>query len=211
MARNHESLKLRKASLSDATLKLAAGDAKRNHETKGGSSKHFKVGDFILARKLRIGTQWIRGALCEGWFDAHIVKKGKIKHTFDIKYVKDGDMAQSVPIEVEFARNKAIGRTCQILKAGVADPALSIANGLQRVGSSGACVSERVAEAASKCMEGSDELKKAMESNKVSSADFDALVATKFTSSLADPGEAVGAIAAQSVGEPSTVRLQCCN
>merc|ERR1711935_1081899 len=49
-----------------------------------------------------------------------------------------------------------------------------------------------------------DELKKAMKSNNVSNDEFDSLVAAKFTSALVDPGEAVGAIAAQSIGEPST-------
>jgi DNA-directed RNA polymerase I subunit RPA1 len=43
-----------------------------------------------------------------------------------------------------------------------------------------------------------------MKSNKVSNVEFDSLVAAKFTAALVDPGEAVGAIAAQSVGEPST-------
>merc|ERR1712238_599015 len=39
---------------------------------------------------------------------------------------------------------------------------------------------------------------------KISNNDFDSLVAAKFTSALVNPGEAVGSIAAQSVGEPST-------
>jgi len=47
-------------------------------------------------------------------------------------------------------------------------------------------------------------LKKAMKSNNVSNDEFDSLVAAKFSSALVDPGEAVGAIAAQSIGEPST-------
>jgi DNA-directed RNA polymerase I subunit RPA1 len=204
MARNHASLTQGKFSLPDATIEVAAKDAARYKTLEGSSTQKFAAGDFVMARKLRFGTQWVRGALCEGWFDATILKKGKKQGNYNIKYLQDGATVRDVPIEVEFTGNKAISSTCQILKAAVSDPVLSTANGSQRVGSSGVCVSERVAEAASKCISKSMELKKAMESTNISRGDFEALVAGKFTSALADPGEAVGAIAAQSVGEPST-------
>ena len=97
-----------------------------------------------------------------------------------------------------------MGTTCVVLKLGVADPVLSMAKGSSRVGSSGICISERVAHSASNCMTQNETLKTAMTINKVSQKEFSSLVAAKFTSALADPGEAVGAIAAQSVGEPST-------
>jgi DNA-directed RNA polymerase I subunit RPA1 len=90
------------------------------------------------------------------------------------------------------------------LKAATSDPVLNLAKGSRRIGSSGACVSERIAHKAFKIVQENDELKKAMKSNDVSNDDFDSLVAAKFTSALIDPGEAVGAIAAQSIGEPST-------
>jgi hypothetical protein len=138
------------------------------------------------------------------------VKKGKAFGTYDIKYFDDGDVAKEVPVKVEFERRVAVdtyvamGTTCVILKPAVADPVLSIAKGSRRVGSSGLCVSERVAQSASESMEQSEALQKAMKSSNLSQKDFSSLVAAKFAGALADPGEAVGAIAAQSVGEPST-------
>ena len=204
MARNHASLKKGRSALPDTTIKVAASDAKRAAELEQDPGKTLQVGDFVLARKLRDGSKWVRGAICEGWFDATIIKRHKKDKTFDIKYLKDGQTAKKVPIEVEFTRNKAACNMCTILKPATSDPVLNRGRGKRRLGSSGACVSERIAEKASKILESNDELKKAMKSHKVSNEDFDSLVAAKFTSALVDPGEAVGAIAAQSIGEPST-------
>lgn len=206
MARNHASLNQGRSALPDTTLKLAASDAKRSQELEKNPELPLQVGDFVLARKLRVGSKWVRGAICEGWFDAEIIKRHKKDKTFDIKYLKNGKIAKKVPAEVEFTRinTKVASTTCTILKPATSDPVLNIARGKRRIGSSGACVSERIAQKASKIMEENDELKKAMKSHKVSNDDFDSLVAAKFTSALVDPGEAVGAIAAQSIGEPST-------
>ena len=43
-----------------------------------------------------------------------------------------------------------------------------------------------------------------MKSSKITAKDFESLVARKYADALVAPGEAVGSIAAQSVGEPST-------
>eukprot|EP00532_Pseudo-nitzschia_australis_P012435 CAMPEP_0168217876 /NCGR_PEP_ID=MMETSP0140_2-20121125/7531_1 /TAXON_ID=44445 /ORGANISM="Pseudo-nitzschia australis, Strain 10249 10 AB" /LENGTH=1678 /DNA_ID=CAMNT_0008145761 /DNA_START=372 /DNA_END=5409 /DNA_ORIENTATION=+ len=204
MARNHASLRKGRTTLPDTSLKIAAKDAKRSEQLKNNPEKSFQIGDFVHARKLRVGTKWVRGAICEGWFDATIIKRHKNNGTFDIKYVNDGEKVKNVPFEVEFSRNKACSNTCAILKPAISDPVLNLAKGTHRIGSSGACVSERIAEKASKIMQENDELKKAMKSNNVSNDEFDSLVAAKFSSALVDPGEAVGAIAAQSIGEPST-------
>ena len=204
MARNHASLKKGRSTLPDTTLKIAASDAKRAEELKQNPNKPLQVGDFVFARKLRVGSKWVRGAICEGWFDATIIKRHKKDKTFDIKYLKEGQIAKKVPKEVEFTRNKAVCNTCTIIKPATSDPVLNLARGKRRLGSSGACISERIAQKASNIMLNNDELKKAMKSHKVSYEDFDSLIAAKFTSALVDPGEAVGAIAAQSIGEPST-------
>mmetsp|Transcript_26267 Transcript_26267/g.72151 ORF Transcript_26267/g.72151 Transcript_26267/m.72151 type:complete len:1757 (+) Transcript_26267:362-5632(+) len=204
MARNHASLKKGRSPLPDTSLKIAAKDAERSEQLEKNPEKPLQVGDFVQARKLRVGSKWVRGAICEGWFDATIVKKHKSSGTFDIKYSKTGEKAKNVQVEVEFTRNKALSTTCVILKPAISDPVLNLAKGSQRIGSSGACVSERIAQKASKIMLENDELKKAMKSNNLANDDFDSLVAAKFSSALVDPGEAVGAIAAQSIGEPST-------
>ena len=73
-----------------------------------------------------------------------------------------------------------------------------------RLGSSGQCVSERLADAASVALEENQQLKKAMASNDLSADDYSRLIAEKFGAALCAPGEAVGSIAAQSIGEPST-------
>eukprot|EP00536_Pseudo-nitzschia_multiseries_P012011 jgi/Psemu1/260237/estExt_Genewise1Plus.C_4380015 len=204
MARNHDSLKKGRSTLPDTSLKIAAKDAERSEQLEKNPERPLRAGDFVQARKLRVGSKWVRGAICEGWFDATIIKKHKSNDTYDIQYSKTGEKVKNVPLEVEFTRNKAISTTCVILKPATSDPVLTVAKGTQRIGSSGACVSERIAEKASKIMRENDELKKAMKSNNVSNDEFDSLVAAKFTSALVDPGEAVGAIAAQSIGEPST-------
>jgi len=204
MARNHASLKKGRSTLPDTSLKIAAKDARRSEQLEQNPERPFQVGDFVLARKLRVGSKWVRGAICEGWFDATIIKRHKKDNTFGIKYVKDGQHIKNVPSEVEFSRNKAVCSTCVILKAATSDPILNLAKGKRRIGSSGACISERIAHEASKSMLENGELKKAMKSYNVSNDEFDSLVAAKFTSALVDPGEAVGAIAAQSIGEPST-------
>ena len=204
MARNHASLKKGQTPLPDASLKVAAKDAKRSEQLIRDPEKKMQVGDFVLARKLRFGSEWVRGAICDGWFDATVIRTDKKNGTYDITYVKDGQKVKNVPMQVEFTRNKAACNICVILKAATSDPVLSLAQGSRRVGSSGLCVSERIADMASKSMAENDELKKAMKSNEVSNVEFDSLVAAKFTAALVDPGEAVGAIAAQSVGEPST-------
>ena len=204
MARNHASLKKGQTPLPDASLKVAAKDAKRSEQLIRDPEKKMQVGDFVLARKLRFGSEWVRGAICDGWFDATVIRTDKKNGTYDITYIKDGQKVKNVPMQVEFTRNKAACNICVILKAATSDPVLSLAQGSRRVGSSGLCVSERIADMASKSMAENDELKKAMKSNEVSNVEFDSLVAAKFTAALVDPGEAVGAIAAQSVGEPST-------
>ena len=204
MARNHASLKKGRRTLPNTTLKIAAKDAKRSQQLKQDPEKPLQVGDFVLARKLRVGSKWIRGAICEGWFEATIIKRHKKDNTFDIEYAQDGRQVKHVPVEVEYSRNKALCSTCTILKAAPSDPVLSLAKGKHRIGSSGACVSERIAHKASSIILENGELKKAMKSNNVSNEEFDSLVAAKFSSAFVDPGEAVGAIAAQSIGEPST-------
>lgn len=204
MARNHASLKHRQTPLADASLKVAVKDAKRSQQLMRHPETKFQVGDFVLARKLRFGSKWVRGAICEGWFGATIIQLDKNNGTFSITYTKDGQKVKHVPVEVEFSRNKAACSVCVILRAAVSDPVLSSVEGTRRLGSSGFCISERIADTASKSLAENGELKKAMKSCNISDEYFSTLVAAKYTSALVDPGEAVGAIAAQSVGEPST-------
>lgn len=204
MARNHESLSRRQTALPNASIDIVANDAKISETLKSDSSIKINVGDFVHARRLRVGSKWARGALCEGWHGATVLKKNKSAKSFDIQYLDDGQKAKNVPMEVDYGRNKTASSRCVLIKAAVADPLVSSSGRSHRLGTSGACVSERLAEAASSSLRKSAELKKALKSNNVSAKDFGSLIATKYGAALCAPGEAVGCIAAQSIGEPST-------
>uniref|UniRef100_A0A7S4MUI9 DNA-directed RNA polymerase n=1 Tax=Odontella aurita TaxID=265563 RepID=A0A7S4MUI9_9STRA len=220
MARNHDALTKRYSSLPHNTIDVAAGDRDRVEWVKSSSSAEksllalLKKGSHVKSRKLRFGSQWKRGALCHGWFDATITKihSDKSRPHFDIKYTVGGTKAKRVPLDVVFenagsSRTMAASSVCTLLKPGAPDPLLSDLlrdDGKHRLGSSGACVSERVAGATRDALASNAKLQGAMKSAGVSEKDFGSLVASKYSSALVAPGEAVGCIAAQSVGEPST-------
>ena len=202
MARNHESLSRRQRALDNASIDIVSKDVDRSESLKVVAAPKFQIGDFVGARRLRVGSEWRRGALCEGWHDATIVKKHK-KDTVDLKYLDDGQIVKSVPIQVNFSRNNTASSTCIIVMPATPDPLISSTRS-HRLGTSGACVSERLAGATMSHLRKSSDLKKALETTNVTSKDFGSLVAAKYGAALCAPGEAVGAIAAQSIGEPST-------
>ena len=204
IARNNQSLMRRNLALPGASIDIAASDADRFQTVSRGEGDLFKVGAFVKARRLRIGSNWVRGALCRGWHDAVVVKARKNKPFFDIKYLEDGEVATKVPIEVDLGRGKTASSVCTVIKPAVADPILSSSNRSHRFGTSGSCVSERLAGAAASVLRTDKKLKHALESNNLSTAAFGKLVAAMYGSAICAPGEAVGSIAAQSVGEPST-------
>jgi DNA-directed RNA polymerase I subunit RPA1 len=204
MARNYGSLKRRQASLPNTSIDIAASDVTRHEFLINASTVSFKEGDFVQARRLRIGSKWQRGSLCLGWYDAIVTKVRS--SSLDLNYTKDGHKAKHVPIEVEFGPRRgtsSISSLCVVVRPATPDPILSTPSRSHRLGSSGACVSERVAGTAAEALNRSG-MKNAMEVNNVSSKEFGSLVASKFGAALCAPGEAVGSIAAQSVGEPST-------
>ena len=211
LARNHKNLKKRYPALPGSTLDIAIADDERAKEIESGSKNLFTKGSIIRARKSRLGSEWVRGAICEGWFPAIITKVHKDGQHYDIKYTHDGTTVKRVPKSVTFnycgsKETPAECFQCDIIKPSVPDPIMSDTtrdNGKHRVGRSGGCVSERVAGLASKAMEKSG-VKTAIENSGLTRAGFSELVAAKYSSALVHPGEAVGSIAAQSVGEPST-------
>ena len=211
LARNHKSLKKRYPALPNSTLGLAAEDHRRAKDVQSGSEDLLQKGCLVRARKSRLGSEWVRGALCEGWFDATITKIHKHGQSYDIKYKHNGQEVKNVPRFVEF--NYAGGKTtpaasfeCELIKPTAFDPVVSDTTrekGKHRMGSSGACVSEHVAGLATKAMD-DPKVKTAMANSGLSREGFGELVAAKYGSALVHPGEAVGSIAAQSIGEPST-------
>lgn len=203
IARNNQSLTRLNKGLQGASIDIAKSDVERLEAVSSGKGDLFKAGAFVKARKLRIGSNWTRGALCRGWHDAVIVKARK-HNSFDIKYLKEGEVVKNVPVEANLGNGKSDYSVCTIIKPAVADPLLSSSNGPHRFGTSGACVSERLASATASALKTDKRLDKAMKSNNLSSAALGKLVASMFGSAICAPGEAVGSIAAQSVGEPST-------
>ncbi|KAL9186875.1 hypothetical protein ACHAXT_010595 [Thalassiosira profunda] len=211
LARNHNSLKKRYPALPGSTIDIAAADASRAKDIESGSTNLLTKGSLVRARKSRLGSEWVRGAICEGWFDAKIAKVHKDGVHYDIKYIHDGKTAKKVPAYVDFnysgsKSTPAQSSRCAIINPGVLDPIVTDTtreSGKHRIGSSGGCVSERVASLASEAMENVG-VKTAIKNSGLSNKGFRELVAAKYSSALAHPGEAVGSIAAQSIGEPST-------
>jgi DNA-directed RNA polymerase I subunit RPA1 len=211
IARNHYALALRNSALPDASIDLAAEDVEIIRSVEKQSSALIEVGAYVQARKLRVGSRWIRGAFCLGWYDAVVVNRHK-DGSFDLRYINDDHLAERVPIEVDLGRcgsgkTPAVWNVCTLIKPAVPDPVLSggaRASGNHRLGSSGACVSEKVADATASALLTDKKLQQAMKSIGLATKDFRTLVAAKYGSAICAPGEAVGSIAAQSVGEPST-------
>jgi len=208
IARNHESLKRLNAPLPSSTIDIAARDASRHSKLATGTSASFTSGDRVEARRIRVGREWKRGALCRGWHEAEITKTHK-DMTVDLRYLEDSHKVKHVPIEVNLGQcggktEAALSSIATIVKPSVADPILAAPDRGHRLGSSGACVSERVASAASHALEKDQKLQRIMEHSCLTPTDLGKLISAKFSSSLCAPGEAVGSIAAQSVGEPST-------
>ena len=211
MARNHEALEKRHTALPRSTLDLAEADYQHIKLLENGSAKLLRKGSFVYARKLKFGGEWRRGALCRGWHSANITKvhSGEL---FDIKYTEDGTKASKVPLEIEF--NYAGGRhtlaassTCTLIRPDARDPILSDISkerGGHRIGSSGSCVSEKIAGDVADAIKNDEKLQSAMKSTNLSAEGFKNVVSAKYGSALCAPGEAVGCIAAQSIGEPST-------
>ena len=212
MARNHKALAKRHIALPRSTLDLAEADCNQTELIEKNSPKLFEKGAFVHARKLKFGDEWRRGALCCGWHPAQITKVRSGGKLFDLQYTEDDSKVSKVPIEVDFSyaggrHTKAISSMCTIIKPAVRDPILSDTSknrGGHRIGSSGACVSEKIAGDLADAIMNDDKLKSAMKSNNLSAAELKQVVSAKYSSALVAPGEAVGCIAAQSIGEPST-------
>ncbi|KAL7577816.1 hypothetical protein ACA910_010567, partial [Epithemia clementina (nom. ined.)] len=207
LAHNHASVGRHNSSLPHATIDLAAADSLR-HSALGASShaKLLRPGARVRARRLREGRIWKRGALCHGWFDAIVTKVNRGGKTLDIEYLKDRHCEKEVPLVVDLGPgDKEIASSIATLIEPTAfDPLLSSNDRGHLVGSSGACLSERVARYSYDEIKNNAELQATMKAANVSPERLGELISAKYSASLCAPGEAVGSIAAQSIGEPST-------
>lgn len=224
-ARNHKALQLQNTPLPGSSIDIAAADSERYESLANCDPlddryipQLLSEGMFVHARKLRHGSKWVRGALCQGWFDAIVTKVYQEGKYFDLKYLKDNSTVSRVPRIVNLGvcggrTESAMSSMCLLVKPAAADPIISSTAGsiatsrgsgaIHRLGSSGSCVSERVASSALKALD-TKGLDIAMKAGNLTKRDVGRLVAAKYGTALCAPGEAVGSIAAQSVGEPST-------
>lgn len=213
MARNFDSISRQNSALPHSTIEIAATDAKMaasNAVDSAGSNPGLPTaGQFVHALRLRAGTEWKRGALCKGWHKATVIKVHDNGNKLDLKYIDDGQVAKMVPLQVDLGHSRSARMTAAVsnlattVKPGCYDPILSDASRGHRLGSSGVCVSEQVASAASTAIKNGT-LPKILSEQAISSKDMSSLISAKYSSSLCAPGEAVGSIAAQGIGEPST-------
>ncbi len=204
-ARNEGALLKRYGELEGpATLDLAIADAEQSKKIAalGGrlaTGADFVKGEIVLARKLRYGASWTVNALCTGWVQATIKKVHKSGKSFDLKYIVEKETVKDIP----FSLAAPNGGNYFMIKKFVNDPIIG-GNISNRMGTHGSIVSERVATKTRNAINNDEQLKKALEETGISAGALEALVAKKYSASLVAPGEAVGSIAAQSVGEPST-------
>lgn len=176
----------------------------------------FSVGDAVNARRLRKNRdEWRRENLQKGWFAAKVVKvhtgsSGRIR--YNLKYA-DGTSCRRVPAFMDIPKpskqeHVAIslsGARVPLLKPITLDPVLGAVSAFQQLGS----VSEKFQGALESYQEkeGKEDgllMNGATGGEGAGTATYTVMMWAKYMRSLAAPGEAVGSVAAQSVGEPST-------
>jgi DNA-directed RNA polymerase I subunit RPA1 len=207
LARNYHSLKRHNTPLPSSMIDLAAADASRDEQVKTGSQDLLQPGSRVLARKLREGSEWKRGNICVGWFRA-IVTKSHSSRYVDLEYLDDGALGERIPLEANIGKcggreTLAVSSMAVLVKAASFDPLLSSTDRQHTLGVSGACISEAVASSAHNILQ-DQRMKEILTESKVTAGQLSELIGAKYSSSLCAPGEAVGSIAAQSIGEPST-------
>ncbi len=208
MARNHTAMNRNYRALPDSTVDVAAEAALSVEASQQDDAKPLEKGDLVMARRLRHGNEWTRGTILKGWSSAVVTKVHKKGAVVDLKYLADNVSVQRVPVEADLGDcgsklQQAASSIATIVKRAPPDPVLAGGARSQRLGSSGICVSEKVASAAYNAMK-KPSIKQAMASCGLSRDELSNLVGAKYSNSLCYPGEAVGCIAAQSIGEPST-------
>lgn len=230
LARNHEALIVKYGLTSNF---LQQGFDLKSVETQkrlkaqaedGFPLKEVKVGNIVLARRKIIeGKEWSRGNLHRQWSLAEVVKvrESSKDHRerqllFDLKYVQGGEITKKVPLSIAPPLGHSNGGVPEgsmshilsipLIRPALLDPFMSTLP----LGSSLGAISERLQSAIASYAKSNPG--GVLSSNRPShrqsaacvSADaFELLMYVKYMRGLACPGEAVGCVAAQSVGESS--------
>jgi DNA-directed RNA polymerase I subunit RPA1 len=190
---------------------------------------YITVGSVVSARKkTHAELDWSRGNLGKHWYTAVVTKvrpsssgSGSVK--YDLQYSHDGSSEKKVPAFLTFNARPgygggpvaqpgfstldpadAVGKklTYAIVRPGVPDPAMSVLRLDRSVGAVSEALQSKVQQYVAKNPDGV--ITKVGGDTTVTGEALELLVWVKYLRSMACPGEAVGCVAAQSVGEPST-------
>lgn len=172
-------------------------------------------GSIVLARKKRSREKgWGRQNMHKKWFTAEILRKRKVGKsdvpyvTYDIVY-DDGTVEKHLPLRMRIKNTKRLdtqsvshGVLVPLIKPGLPDPAMSVLGIQNNVGAISEAMQRKISDYAESNPDGV--VSNSTTENTVTSDALELLIWIKYMRSLACPGEAVGCVAAQSVGEPST-------
>ncbi len=186
-------------------------DKDRNGSKMVKGAKEVAVDDILYARKLKPGrNEWSRDSIEGGWHLVSIRKMHK-KHC-TIRYLRDGHVEKKVPWLISIgsrhfddsgnklsnAASVTAGGSIPVFRRAPLPPVLANMNPACKLGA--------VSEHFQRCIDEYVE-SPALQKKDGGGVDADALrvlLWIKYMRSLSQPGEMVGSIAAQSVGEPST-------
>lgn len=178
-----------------------------------------ETGSVVYARrKINPNMSWIVGNIMKKYFQAEVMKirqkdssssssSSSSSRLFDIKY-EDGTIEKKVPMKISHKLRSSSTASdghsqehasMDLITIKLPDPIMSVLG----LGSNVGCISENVQDAILKYIRTNpDEVITATTSNNtITKESFELLVWVKYMRSLACPGEAVGCVAAQSVGK----------
>jgi len=229
LSRNHQALVYKYSVHSDYFKQGFEMESARNYHAKMESARSLMAsssscddhstilvkGSIVLARKkLSREKGWGRQNMHKKWFTAEILKKRKsgksnISYTsYDLMY-DDGTIEKHIPLRMRIKNTRRVkssslshGVLVSLIKPGLPDPVMSVLGIQNTVGA----ISESMQRSISTYTEQNPDrvISNSTTETTVTSEALELLIWIKYMRSLACPGEAVGCVAAQSVGEPST-------
>ena len=194
-----------------------AKESKNTNISKPSQNMKFSKKSIVTARKkIRPNLAWSRNNMHKKWFVAEIIKV-RSKQTnqnrveYDLRYL-DGSIEKYVPAKMKITSRAILSGNenfisatgmVDVIRPGIPDPALGTLD-----------INNCLGSCSEKFQEGIDNYIKSNpdnviglpteNNNTIAASAFRLLMWIKYMRSFACPGEAVGCIAAQSVGEPST-------
>jgi DNA-directed RNA polymerase I subunit RPA1 len=199
--------------LANAKVIVNTKSATYSDSSLSGAPTVFEKKSVIFSRRrIDCSRPWSRQNMMKRWFQAEVVKVRSSSSqflTYDIKYADDGTVDKRVParmkINQRFCKDASeIGKSAlvSLIKPADLDPVMSVLPVQNFIGAVSERIQERLNDYISKNPH--DVISENTTECSVTAAALELLVWIKYMRSMACPGEAVGCVAAQSVGEPST-------